>query len=84
MEAGVHRERLMMLRAPLLSLVGVLLTFLCCHAQEQIRLVYSGKLTCNGLERNEAVRSDAPSLESYVLEKHYLRKHGSNAYYGQR
>jgi L-ribulose-5-phosphate 4-epimerase len=25
----------------------------------------------------------APTLESYVLEKHYQRKHGANAYYGQ-
>ncbi|MCH2115757.1 MAG: L-ribulose-5-phosphate 4-epimerase AraD [Pirellulales bacterium] len=24
------------------------------------------------------------SLESYVMDKHYLRKHGSGAYYGQR
>ena len=23
------------------------------------------------------------SLESYVLDKHYMRKHGKNAYYGQ-
>jgi L-ribulose-5-phosphate 4-epimerase len=26
----------------------------------------------------------APPLESYVLEKHYQRKHGANAYYGQK
>jgi len=25
-----------------------------------------------------------PALESYVLEKHYSRKHGPNAYYGQK
>jgi L-ribulose-5-phosphate 4-epimerase len=25
----------------------------------------------------------APTLEPYVLEKHYQRKHGANAYYGQ-
>ncbi|MDO4575691.1 MAG: L-ribulose-5-phosphate 4-epimerase AraD [Planctomycetia bacterium] len=29
------------------------------------------------------LRSDAPILEEYVLEKHYSRKHGKNAYYGQ-
>lgn len=29
------------------------------------------------------LRRDAPLLESYVLEKHYRRKHGSQAYYGQ-
>jgi L-ribulose-5-phosphate 4-epimerase len=26
----------------------------------------------------------APTLESYVLDKHYQRKHGANAYYGQK
>jgi L-ribulose-5-phosphate 4-epimerase len=27
---------------------------------------------------------DGPLLESYVLDKHYQRKHGPNAYYGQK
>jgi len=27
---------------------------------------------------------DAPPLESYVLQKHYRRKHGADAYYGQQ
>ena len=27
--------------------------------------------------------SDVPEIPSYLLEKHYLRKHGKNAYYGQ-
>jgi L-ribulose-5-phosphate 4-epimerase len=31
-----------------------------------------------------ALRSAAPPLESYVLDKHYRRKHGTDAYYGQR
>ena len=31
-----------------------------------------------------AIRADAPPLESYLLEKHYQRKHGPDAYYGQR
>lgn len=31
-----------------------------------------------------ALNPDAPALESYVLGKHYQRKHGPNAYYGQR
>jgi len=31
-----------------------------------------------------AIRADAPNLENYVLEKHYRRKHGENAYYGQK
>jgi len=30
------------------------------------------------------IRPDAPTLESYVLDKHYQRKHGANAYYGQK
>ena len=29
------------------------------------------------------LRPDAPDLESYVLDKHYQRKHGPAAYYGQ-
>lgn len=29
------------------------------------------------------LRGDWPVLEDYVLEKHYLRKHGPDAYYGQ-
>jgi L-ribulose-5-phosphate 4-epimerase len=29
------------------------------------------------------IRPDAPLLEAYVLEKHYRRKHGTGAYYGQ-
>ena len=30
-----------------------------------------------------ALRPDAPTLEPYVLIKHYQRKHGPSAYYGQ-
>ena len=30
------------------------------------------------------LRPDAPPLEGYVLEKHYRRKHGPGAYYGQK
>jgi hypothetical protein len=30
------------------------------------------------------VNHDAPALESYVLDKHYQRKHGPAAYYGQK
>ena len=26
---------------------------------------------------------DIPDMDSYLLDKHYLRKHGANAYYGQ-
>lgn len=30
------------------------------------------------------IQLGAPVLEQYVLDKHYLRKHGANAYYGQK
>jgi L-ribulose-5-phosphate 4-epimerase len=30
------------------------------------------------------INPEAPALEQYVLEKHFRRKHGSQAYYGQR
>lgn len=30
------------------------------------------------------IRRDAPPLEAYVLEKHFRRKHGPDAYYGQK
>jgi L-ribulose-5-phosphate 4-epimerase len=30
------------------------------------------------------LRSDTPLLEQYVLDKHYRRKHGPDAYYGQK
>lgn len=30
------------------------------------------------------IAPDAPELEPWVLEKHYQRKHGSKAYYGQK
>jgi L-ribulose-5-phosphate 4-epimerase len=30
------------------------------------------------------IRPDGPTLEAYVLEKHFRRKHGPDAYYGQR
>jgi L-ribulose-5-phosphate 4-epimerase len=29
------------------------------------------------------LRTDAPPLESHVLQKHFRRKHGPDAYYGQ-
>jgi L-ribulose-5-phosphate 4-epimerase len=31
----------------------------------------------------QQIMRDAPALETYVLEKHYQRKHGPDAYYGQ-
>jgi L-ribulose-5-phosphate 4-epimerase len=32
----------------------------------------------------DSIGLGAPELEPYVLDKHYQRKHGPNAYYGQR
>jgi len=32
----------------------------------------------------KVINPEAPLLEDYVLEKHYQRKHGPDAYYGQR
>ena len=29
------------------------------------------------------IRPDAPSLKQALIDKHYQRKHGKNAYYGQ-
>lgn len=31
-----------------------------------------------------SMKSDMPSMQAELLDKHYLRKHGKNAYYGQR
>jgi len=31
-----------------------------------------------------AINPDASAVEPYLLDKHYLRKHGKNAYYGQK
>ncbi len=31
----------------------------------------------------EAINPEAPRADQYLLDKHYLRKHGKNAYYGQ-
>jgi L-ribulose-5-phosphate 4-epimerase len=32
----------------------------------------------------EALNPDAPAIQQALLDKHYLRKHGKNAYYGQK
>lgn len=35
--------------------------------------------------RTECIAGERPiGIESYLLDKHYLRKHGANAYYGQK
>lgn len=30
------------------------------------------------------IRPDTTPLPKYIVDKHYLRKHGPNAYYGQK
>lgn len=30
------------------------------------------------------IKADAPEIEQYLSDKHYFRKHGKNAYYGQK
>jgi L-ribulose-5-phosphate 4-epimerase len=34
--------------------------------------------------RARTIAPDAPKLEQFLIDKHYLRKHGSKAYYGQK
>ena len=31
-----------------------------------------------------SLKNDCEAIEQYVLDKHYFRKHGPNAYYGQK
>jgi L-ribulose-5-phosphate 4-epimerase len=31
-----------------------------------------------------SINPDQPEISQALLDKHYLRKHGSNAYYGQK
>ena len=33
---------------------------------------------------NLSMNPDIPVMQQELLDKHYLRKHGANAYYGQR
>ena len=30
------------------------------------------------------IKADTPKVDQYLLDKHYFRKHGKNAYYGQK
>lgn len=34
--------------------------------------------------RTESINNSAKAIDEVLLDKHYLRKHGSNAYYGQK
>ena len=39
---------------------------------------------CHMALETEAINPDIQPLPQYVLDKHYFRKHGANAYYGQK
>jgi L-ribulose-5-phosphate 4-epimerase len=34
--------------------------------------------------RARTMAPDAPAPDQFLIDKHYLRKHGSKAYYGQK
>lgn len=38
---------------------------------------------CKMAFRTEKINGDVKKIEDHLLDKHYLRKHGKNAYYGQ-
>ncbi|GFP76040.1 L-ribulose-5-phosphate 4-epimerase [Clostridium fungisolvens] len=40
--------------------------------------------TCNMAYHTVTLNKEIESLDQYLLDKHYYRKHGSNAYYGQK
>ena len=33
---------------------------------------------------NQMMNPEIPAMQQELLDKHYLRKHGANAYYGQK
>ena len=37
-----------------------------------------------GANRDPYLKDSAPSMNEHLVEKHYSRKHGPNAYYGQK
>ena len=39
---------------------------------------------CTGIKRNALLVDGVPSMNKHLIEKHYSRKHGPNAYYGQK
>ena len=49
--------------------------------------VYNGTVMeeiCKMALNTLALNPNANELPSYIVDKHYLRKHGPNAYYGQK
>jgi L-ribulose-5-phosphate 4-epimerase len=48
-------------------------------AHNAVILEYVAKMACHTV----VIRADAPPLQRSLHDKHFLRKHGKNAYYGQ-
>lgn len=49
-----------------------------------IVLEYRARLNLNTLITSGKRCDDIKSVSDYLLDKHFLRKHGKNAYYGQK
>lgn len=41
------------------------------------------KLICLMAKENEQINPSITEIPQYLLDKHYYRKHGAHAYYGQ-
>ncbi len=57
-----------------------------CWAKDPAKAVYNAAVleeVCKMASLTLAIRPDAKPLPDYIVEKHYQRKHGPNAYYGQ-
>ena len=57
-----------------------------CWAKDAAKAVYNAAVleeVCKMATLTLAIRPDAEVLPDYIVEKHYQRKHGPNAYYGQ-
>ena len=51
------------------------------------KAVYNGTVLeeiCKMAFNTISLKPDAQRLPEYIVDKHYLRKHGPNAYYGQK
>jgi len=53
-------------------------------AAESVKNAVALEAVAEMAQRTLAICPDAPGLESYILNKHYGRKHGPGAYYGQK
>ena len=53
------------------------------NAAEAVRNARILEELCRMAMQTELIRPDVPRLKDYLVRKHYLRKHGKNATYGQ-